>query len=119
MARDRRTALGRPPRRTGKLARIAVRQAVRDAWAECVEHTVELSVLAETGLADDAALAAVGWGPVLLVAIDRSQGWGRPSKASAVKYELPWVSTDVAPKCTPCAAELAFSRPAEHPGSAR
>lgn len=64
-------------------ARVAVRQAVRDAWAEGVEHTVQLSVLADAGLADDAALAAAGWEPVLLGAIDRSQGWGRPSKAAA------------------------------------
>ncbi|SDP62592.1 hypothetical protein SAMN04487981_12963 [Streptomyces sp. cf386] len=58
-------------------ARVAVRQAVRDAWAEGIEHTVQLSVLAEAGLADDAALAAAGWELVLLAAIDRSQGWGR------------------------------------------
>jgi hypothetical protein len=63
-------------------ARVAVRQAVRDAWAEGIEHTVQLSVLAEAGLADDAALAAAGWEPVLLTAIDRSQGWGRPSQTS-------------------------------------
>jgi hypothetical protein len=66
-------------------ARVAVRQAVRDAWAEGIEHTVQLSVLAEAGLADDAALAAAGWEPVLLAAIDLSQGWGRPSKAGAVR----------------------------------
>jgi hypothetical protein len=30
---------------------------VRDAWAEGIEHTVQLSVLAEADLADDAALA--------------------------------------------------------------
>jgi hypothetical protein len=33
-------------------------------------------------LADDAALAAAGWEPVLLAAIDRGQGWGGPSRAS-------------------------------------
>lgn len=64
-------------------ARVAVRQAVRDAWAEGIEHAVQLSVLAEAGLADDAALAAAGWEPVLLAAIERGQGWGRPSKAAA------------------------------------
>lgn len=64
-------------------ARVAVRQAVRDAWAEGIEHAVQLSTLAEAGLAADAALAAAGWEPVLLAAIDRSQGWGRPSKAAA------------------------------------
>ncbi|GLW04173.1 hypothetical protein [Streptomyces lavendulae] len=64
-------------------ARIAVRQAVRDAWAEGVEHTVQLTVLAEAGLTDSIALAAAGWEPVLLAAIDRSSGWGRPSKATA------------------------------------
>lgn len=64
-------------------ARKAVRQAVRDAWAEGIEHTVQLSVLADAGLIDDASLAAAGWELVLLAAIDRSQGWGRPSKAAA------------------------------------
>lgn len=64
-------------------ARVAVRQAVRDAWAEGIEHAVQLSALAEAGLADDAALAAAGWEPVLLAAIERGQGWGRPSKAAA------------------------------------
>ncbi|WP_374778683.1 hypothetical protein OG756_42280 (plasmid) [Streptomyces sp. NBC_01310] len=63
-------------------ARINVRQAVRDAWAEGIEHTVQLSVLADAGLADDTALAAAGWEPVLLAAIDRGQGWGRPSRAA-------------------------------------
>lgn len=67
----------------GLQARVAVRQAVREAWAEGIEHTVQLSVLADAGLVDDAALAAAGWEPVLLAAIDRSQGWGRPSKAAA------------------------------------
>lgn len=64
-------------------ARIAVRQAVRDAWAEGIEHTVQLSTLADAGLPDTASLAAAGWEPVLLDAIDRGQGWGRPSKAAA------------------------------------
>ncbi|CAM5333427.1 hypothetical protein SALBM135S_09594 [Streptomyces alboniger] len=64
-------------------ARVSVRQAVRDAWAEGIEHTVQLQVLAEAGLADDASLAAAGWDPVLLAAIDRGQGWGHPPKAAA------------------------------------
>lgn len=50
--------------------------------AEGIEHTEQLSVLAEAGLVDDAALAAVGWEPVLLAAIERGQGWGRPSRAA-------------------------------------
>ena len=65
-------------------ARVAARQAVRDAWAEGVEHTLQLSVLADAGLTDNASLTAAGWEPALLTAIDRGQGWGRPSKASAV-----------------------------------
>ncbi|MFD3484993.1 hypothetical protein [Streptomyces sp. NPDC058665] len=64
-------------------ARVAARQAVRAAWAEGIEHTVQLSVLAEAGLPDDASLAAAGREPVLLTAIDRGQSWGRPSKAAA------------------------------------
>ncbi|MEV5950397.1 hypothetical protein [Streptomyces sp. NPDC051993] len=64
-------------------ARIAVRQAVRDAWAEGIEHTVQLSTLADAGLPDTASLAAAGWEPVLLASIDRGQGWGRPSRATA------------------------------------
>ncbi|MFE0453047.1 hypothetical protein ACFW2D_17535 [Streptomyces sp. NPDC058914] len=65
-------------------ARLACRKAVREAWAEGIEHVVQLSTLVEAGLADDAALAAAGWEPALLVAIDRAMGWGRPSKAKAV-----------------------------------
>ncbi|MEU3978120.1 hypothetical protein [Streptomyces bacillaris] len=64
-------------------ARIAVRQAVREAWAEGIEHTVQLSTLADAGLPDTASLAAAGWEPVLLAAIDRGQGHGRPSRAAA------------------------------------
>lgn len=64
-------------------ARKAVRLAVRDAWAEGIEHTAQLSVLADAGLTGDAALAAAGWEPALLAAIDRGQGWGRPSRAAA------------------------------------
>ncbi|GAA3482107.1 hypothetical protein GCM10018966_066390 [Streptomyces yanii] len=47
---------------------------MRDAWAEGVEHAVQLSVLAEAGPPDDASLAAAGFEPVLLAAIDRGQG---------------------------------------------
>jgi integrase len=65
-------------------ARLACRKAVREAWAEGIEHVVQLSALAEAGLSSDAALAAAGWEPVLLAAIDRATGWGRPSKAKAV-----------------------------------
>jgi integrase len=64
-------------------ARIAVRQAVRDAWAEGIEHAVQLSVLADAGLTDTAALAAAGWESVLLAAIERAQGWGRAPKKTA------------------------------------
>ncbi|NEE37976.1 hypothetical protein G3M53_72835, partial [Streptomyces sp. SID7982] len=63
-------------------ARLAVRQAVRDAWAEGIEHSVQIQVLADAGLSDTASLAAAGWEPVLLAAVDREQGWGRPSKAA-------------------------------------
>ncbi|MGW1658443.1 hypothetical protein [Streptomyces atratus] len=55
-------------------ARIAVRQAVREAWAEGIEHTVQLPTLADAGLPDTASLAAAGWEPALLAAIDRGQG---------------------------------------------
>jgi integrase len=66
-------------------ARVTARKAVREAWAEGIEHTVQMSVLAEAGLADDAGLAAAGWEPDLLAAIDRASGWGRaPRKAKAV-----------------------------------
>lgn len=63
-------------------ARIAARLAVRNAWAEGIEHSVQLSTLADAGLPDTTSLAAAGWEPVLLAAIDRGQGWGRPSKAA-------------------------------------
>ncbi|WP_238783326.1 hypothetical protein [Streptomyces monomycini] len=42
----------------GLQARVAVCQAVRDAWTEGIEHPVQLSVLTEAGLSDDASLAA-------------------------------------------------------------
>ncbi|MFG2999087.1 hypothetical protein [Streptomyces sp. NPDC048340] len=62
-----------------RAARVALRQAVRDAWAEGVEHGVQLAVLADAGLTDNASLAAAGWEPALLAAVDRQEGWGRPS----------------------------------------
>ncbi|MEU7222263.1 hypothetical protein [Streptomyces chrestomyceticus] len=71
------------------VARAAVRQAVMVAWAEGVEHAVQLSVLSEAGLRDDAALAAAGWEPVLLAAVDRGRGWGRPSRAAAAASAPP------------------------------
>jgi hypothetical protein len=58
-------------------ARVPVRQAVRAAWAEGIEHRVQLGVLAEAGLHGTAALAAAGWEPALLEAIDRAAGHGR------------------------------------------
>ncbi|GAA0897895.1 hypothetical protein GCM10009574_078340 [Streptomyces asiaticus] len=45
--------------------------------AEGIEHVLQLSVLTDVGLADDAALAAAGCEPVLLDAVDRAMGWGR------------------------------------------
>ncbi|MFF1918564.1 hypothetical protein ACFVYE_45060 [Streptomyces sp. NPDC058239] len=42
---------------------------------------MQLPTLADAGLPDTASLAAAGWEPALLAAIDRGQGWGRPSKA--------------------------------------
>jgi integrase len=58
-------------------ARAAVRRAVREAWAEGIEHRVQLGALADAGLKDTAGLAAAGWEPVLLDAIDRAAGWDR------------------------------------------
>ena len=74
---------------TAELAsRVAVRQAVRDAWAEGIEHQVQLRVLADVGLVDDAALAAAGWEPTLLAAIDRGAGWHRaPRKAPSTRVD--------------------------------
>lgn len=72
-------------------SRIAVRQAVRNAWAEGIEHTVQLKVLADAGLPDTASLAAADWEPALLAAIDRGQGRGRPSKAlNGADSQRPW-----------------------------
>ncbi|MGW3154540.1 hypothetical protein [Streptomyces sp. NPDC001089] len=65
-------------------ARLACRKAVREAWAEGIEHAMQLTALTEAGLTDAADLAAAGWEPALLDAIDRAIGWGRPSKAKAV-----------------------------------
>jgi integrase len=65
-------------------ARVAVRKAVREAWAEGIEHALQLSVLADAGLADDAVLAAAGWEPVLLDAIDRALGWRRARRTAEI-----------------------------------
>ncbi|MGW3414606.1 hypothetical protein [Streptomyces sp. NPDC000888] len=65
-------------------ARLACRKAARAAWAEGIEHVMQLSTLVEAGLTDTADLAAAGWEPALLAAIERALGWGRPSKAKAV-----------------------------------
>lgn len=65
-------------------ARLACRKALREAWAEGIEHTMQLSVLVEAGLTETADLAAAGWEPALLKAVERATGWGRPSKAKAV-----------------------------------
>lgn len=62
-------------------ARLACRKALREAWAEGIEHTMQLSVLAEAGMVDTESLTAAGWEPSLLKAVDRAAGWGRPSKA--------------------------------------
>ncbi|MBC2869820.1 hypothetical protein [Streptomyces mexicanus] len=64
-------------------ARVAVRKAVREAWVEGVEHAVQLSVLADAGLDDNAGLAAAGWEPTLLAAVDCALGWGRASRQQA------------------------------------
>ncbi|MFE5519896.1 hypothetical protein ACFQ9Q_19550 [Streptomyces virginiae] len=42
---------------------------------------MQLSALADVGLPDTVSLAAAGWEPVRLDAIDRGQG--RPSRAAA------------------------------------
>ncbi|MFF9483019.1 hypothetical protein [Streptomyces sp. NPDC014733] len=70
-------------------ARVAVRQAVTEAWAEGVEHAVQLAVLAEAGLHADVALAAAGWEPALLAAVDRARGAGRPTRAVAAAEPTP------------------------------
>ncbi|MGK4578460.1 hypothetical protein [Kitasatospora sp. HPMI-4] len=59
-------------------ARVVARQAVRDAWAAGIEHRVLLGVLGEAGLRGTAELAAAGWEPALLAALDRAIGWGKP-----------------------------------------
>ncbi|WP_063892320.1 MULTISPECIES: hypothetical protein [unclassified Streptomyces] len=64
-------------------ARVACRKALRAAWAEGIEHAMQLSALVEVGLTDTADLTAAGWEPALLDAIERAAGWGRPSKAQA------------------------------------
>ena len=68
-------------------ARVAVRQAVREAWAEGVEHRLQLGVLVDAGLAETADLAAAGWEPALLAAIERAAGWGRARHAAPT---APW-----------------------------
>lgn len=76
---------GEPEDTTADLeARLACRKAARAAWAEGIEHVMQLSTLAEAGLTDTADLAAAGWEPALLAAIERALGWGRPSKAKAI-----------------------------------
>jgi integrase len=64
-------------------ARVAVRQAVREAWAEGVEHRLQLGVLVDAGLTGTADLAAAGWEPALLAAIERAAGWGRARRKAA------------------------------------
>ncbi|MFD7083420.1 hypothetical protein [Streptomyces sp. NPDC059918] len=66
-----------------RAARRGLRHAVHGAWAAGVGHAVQLAVLDAAGLKDEAALAAAGWEPALLEAVDRAQGWGRPPKGAA------------------------------------
>jgi hypothetical protein len=63
-------------------ARVAVRRAAREAWAEGIEHRVQLGVLGAAGLRRAADLAAAGWEPTLLTAIDRAAGWGRARRGA-------------------------------------
>ncbi|MFC7639592.1 hypothetical protein ACFQWA_27845 [Streptomyces thermogriseus] len=65
-------------------ARRACRTALREAWAEGVEHALQVAALAEAGVAGTEELTAAGWDPYLLKAVDRAAGWGRPSKAKDV-----------------------------------
>jgi integrase len=53
-------------------ARTTLRQAVRDAWAEGIPQTTQLTTLTETGPTDTASLATAGWEPTLLTAIQRA-----------------------------------------------
>lgn len=64
-------------------ARVFCRKALRAAWAEGIEHAIQLTALVEAGLTDTADLTAAGWEPALLNAIERAAGWGRPSRAKA------------------------------------
>ncbi|MFF0220192.1 hypothetical protein [Streptomyces vinaceus] len=66
-----------------RAARRDLRMAVRGAWAAGAGHGVQLAVLEAAGLKDDAALAAAGWEPALLEAVDRAYGWGRPPRRTA------------------------------------
>lgn len=52
-------------------ARIPVRRAAREAWAEGLPHTLLLQTAAAAGLHSDEALAAAGWEPVLRHALNR------------------------------------------------
>ncbi|MDX3867229.1 hypothetical protein [Streptomyces europaeiscabiei] len=82
LAQSRRS--GEPDTDAELEARLACRKAVRAAWAEGIEHAMQLSALTEAGLNETADLAAAGWEPALLAAIERAMGWGRPSKSKAV-----------------------------------
>lgn len=66
-------------------ARVAARQALHAAWAEGLEHTVLLATLNEAGLETDASVVAAGWEPVLLRALERRAGVGRPSRAGTTQ----------------------------------
>ncbi|MEU8843725.1 hypothetical protein AB0D97_32150 [Streptomyces roseus] len=65
-----------------RAARSALRRAVRDAWAEGIDHGAQLEVLFAAGLTDAPSLAAAGWEPAVLDAVDRAQGWGRGGGAN-------------------------------------
>ncbi|MET7622693.1 hypothetical protein [Streptomyces sp. NPDC005408] len=65
-------------------ARVAVRQTVREASAEGIEHQLQLRVLSDAGLVDVVALAAADW-EASAARRDRWGPWafGRPSKSPA------------------------------------
>lgn len=65
-------------------ARVTARTACREAWAAGIEHQVQLGALTEAGLHGTAALAAAGWEPALLHALDRAAGHGRPKQQAAM-----------------------------------
>ena len=56
---------------------------MREAWAEGIEHRLQLGVLVDAGLADTADLTAAGWEPALLATIERAAGWGRARRKTA------------------------------------